>query len=345
MLGPGTNRLACLALAASVLALVGPAGAVAQQDGQQAQQQKEPNLEPLLDRFPIGTGRVQTADPAAQGAEAEADESGASRLFWVLLALWAGAIAFLLAFGVRTLVRWQRGKEAAISSLVPAPAPPQKPSNQTTERSPPVSETSKDRDVSKDGASPVDGSGGHEGAYDDVGKGVAGILEAAEVAADKIRADAAEAAAGIRRAAEDEAKVRLATAEQDAAKLRSDAEASVKELQSAAEVELESRRKEAEAQAQSVLADAQLQALALQESAEEGVRHIHDAARAREEALRARIQPVEDNVRRALDELRGIGGELGELVADLGQDDASLVEDLNESARTAELRLGGSAGD
>jgi hypothetical protein len=340
-----------LAIAASLVALVGPGAAVAQPAADKAapaagQQETQPSLEVLLERFPFGTGQVRTGGPAAQGADAANtdDDSGASGLFWILLAVWTGTIVLLTAFGVRAVRRRRAGGSEA-SSIVSTP--PVSSSDHESERSPGVTEPAQDRDGRQPGAevsseAPArksDGPGGHEGDYDEVSKGVAGILEAAEVAADEIRAQAVEAAAGIRKAAEDEARVLLAKAEQEAAKVREAADQSTNERRAAFDAELEGRRKQVEEQAQRMLADARAQAGVLHEAAAERAKQVEQAARERQDALRAQAKPLEDNVQRAIETFRGLGVELESLLADVsGRANLSLVDDLNESARTAEAR-------
>jgi hypothetical protein len=403
------RQLALFALVAAFAALVGTGGAVAQSAKDRdatpttrEQEAKQPSLDPLLDRFPIGTGRVRTGNPIAQGAnDAESPSEGASGLLWVLIALWAGVMALLVTFGVRALLRHRRGESATGSSFSPAPVGSPETGSQAGGGNPRAAEPSTERDVRR----PVVQSGdsgrpeserqagdqpaeGLKGEHRDVVKGVAGILEAAEAAADQIRAEAIEAAAGIRKAAEDEAKARLASAEQAAAKVRgdaassaketrraaeaelgsrlgesetkaqrlladaeqaaakarSDAESSARETRRAAEAELASRLEEAEAQAQRILADAESQALAVREAAAEKARQIHVTVRELEEALRSQAQPLEEDVRRALETFRGTSGRVEELLADLTErPDASLIDDLNESARTAEARVDGKA--
>ena len=402
------RQLVLVALVAACAALVGTGGAVAQSASDRdatpttrEQEAKQPSLDPLLDRFPIGTGRVRTGNPIAQGADdAESPSEGSSGLLWALIALWAGVMVLLATFGVRALVRHRRGGPARDSSS-PVPVGSPETGNQAGGGTPPASEPLQEPDSHRpvvqtgDSGRPEaerqagDKPGeGLKGEHRDVVRGVAGILEAAEAAADQIRAEAIEAAAGIRKAADDEAKARLASAMQAAAKAQSDAASSAKETRRAAEeqlgsrleesetqaqrmladaeqavakarsdaeriaretrrateAELASRLEETEAQAQRILADAESQALAVREAAAEKARQIHVTVRELEEALRLQAQPLEEDVRRALETFRGTSGRVEELLADLtGSTDATLIDDLNESARTAEARVDGKA--
>lgn len=173
--------------------------------------------------------------------------------------------------------------------------------------------------------------------YAEVGQRVIGILEAAEAAAEGIRAEAAAAAEEIRQAAEAEAETSRQKAEEEAASVREQAEAAAEEVRSSAEGVVEARRQEAEEVAQGVLADAEEHAAATRQAAEEAAKRIEVEAREREAIILEQVQPLEENLRRALDAFRGISGQLEELLADLpGSRKDSLVDDLTESVRQAD---------
>jgi hypothetical protein len=182
-----------------------------------------------------------------------------------------------------------------------------------------------------------DGGSGAHVEYAEVGQRVIGILEAAEAAAEEIRAEAAAAAEEIRKAAEAEAEASRQKAGEEAAALREQAETAAEEIRSSAEGVVETRRQEAEEVAQGILGDAEEQAGATRQAAEEAAKRIEAEALEREELILEQVQPLEENLRRALEAFRGISGQLEELLADLpGSRKGSLVEDLAQSVRQAD---------
>lgn len=368
------TRAIGLTLVAALLFGVGASRGLAQPATESPERPREPTLEPLLDRFPMGTERVSTTG-AQSGTtiettltEPRSSDSGIA--FWLLLA-GAEAIVLLVATGA-CVFQWQRVRGSETVSLdtsslnTSSLALFREALAESTERSPRVVELPKglksrhQSDVTEQEQQPQSTDAGAPGPaavderdYEGFGKKVIGILEAAEAAADQIRAEAmdaaaetraegVDAAADIRKAAEDEAQVYVARAEQEAVTVRNDAEASAKDALSAAEADSAARVQEAEAQAQKAIADAESQVVAVHEEAVEKARQIQQAAREREDVLRAQVAPLEENLRRALEAFRGISGQLEELLADLPGStfaDNSLVDDLAESARTAEVRV------
>ena len=123
--------------------------------------------------------------------------------------------------------------------------------------------------------------------YGEVGTRVATVLNAAEDAAEQIRADATRAAEDIRRRAENEARA-YATR----------------------------RRQEAEEEAHRVIAEAQAQAHAIRQAAHAEARGIEEAAVREQERFRAQTVALEKRVEHALDGLRGVTAELQDVVLD-----------------------------
>jgi cell division septum initiation protein DivIVA len=351
--------LACLTAVTLTGLVVQPAGA---QQGSRPDRAEQPKLDELLDRFPIGTEPVQVAPPPAPASSrappgspeatvvAEPRSSDGNRVLWLVLFT---AASTLLVLSVSTgAIRWRRRRgSGTVSVSTSTLALFHQALAHANERSPRVTDLAKDRtsaepasqesDVDRpsdpvgqqsDGQPPT-----RDRDYDGIGKRVIGILEAAEVAAAQIRADATETAAEIRKAAEAEAAVYLQKAERDAAKVRSDAEESARETRGTADAFVESERQEARDRAREIVTEAESRARALREAAEESVRQVEIAARERGEVLRAQVQPLEENLRRALDAFRGITGQLQELLdAQSALTEESLVETLNESARQVE---------
>lgn len=132
--------------------------------------------------------------------------------------------------------------------------------------------------------------------YADIGVRVAGVLNAAEEAAEQIRSDARRSAEDIRR-----------QAEADARKFAAD------------------RRREADQEAHRVLATAHAQAKAIREEAQAAVRQIEDAGLLRQEQFRQQIRGLEQRVERALDGLRSVTAQLQDVVLDAAPDARSVV--------------------
>ena len=145
--------------------------------------------------------------------------------------------------------------------------------------------------------------------YGEVGTRVATVLNAAEDAAEQIRADATRTADDIRRRAENEARA-YATR----------------------------RRQEADEEARRVVAEAQAQAHAIRQSAHAEARGIEDAAVREQEQFRAQTVALEKRVEQALDGLRGVTAELQDVVLDAvpGSGPAAPAEPQSEAALPAE---------
>ena len=127
--------------------------------------------------------------------------------------------------------------------------------------------------------------------YGDVGVRVAGVLNAAEEAAEQIRTDARRTAEDIRR-----------QAEADARKFASQ------------------RRREADQEAHRVIAEAQAQAQAIRDEAHVAARHIEEAGLQRQEQFRVQIRALEQRVEHALDGLRDVTAQLQSVVLDAAPD-------------------------
>ena len=139
--------------------------------------------------------------------------------------------------------------------------------------------------------------------YAEIGERVAGVLSAAEAAADQIRADARVEAEELIRAAKGEAE----QVRQNAVTYESDTRTAVDSYAS-------ERRREAEQQVQKQLADAEGQARATREAAEQMAQRIEEEGRLRGQALREESRAVEERLRKALAGLRRMTAQLEELV-------------------------------
>lgn len=157
-----------------------------------------------------------------------------------------------------------------------------------------------DRDVPVVGTTPS--SAGSSG-YAEIGERVAGVLSAAETAAEQIRADARVDAQELVRVAKGEAE----QVRQGAMSYESDTRTAVDSYAS-------ERRREAEQQVEKQLADAEAQARATREAAEQMALQIEEEGRLRGQALRDESRAVEERLKKALVGLRRMTAQLEELV-------------------------------
>jgi hypothetical protein len=308
-------------------------------------------LEKLLGRFPIGTQTVKTSpDPQAtkprtaisRSKEATTvsepgDAPVVTERLWLAFIVGASVLFLLAATGAWAVRHRRREPKTSSVSASTLALFQQTLAFTPIERGFHVTELSQDRnsrppaqaEPQREQADPqtdrAEAIGEHD--YTAVGDRVIGILEAAEVAAAQIRADAADVAAEIRKAAEAEASVSLERANEEAMKIRGDAEAIAESIEA-------KRRSEVEELVRAELADAETQARVTRETAEENARYIETAARERADVLSAQVQPLEENMRRALAAFRGISAELEELLeAERDEPEESLVEALSASAK------------
>jgi cell division septum initiation protein DivIVA len=184
------------------------------------------------------------------------------------------------------------------------------------------------------------------GAHADVGAGVTAILQAAEDAADRIRAEAREQAADLIRQAEKAAHARLQELTRDADRVREEAEAEARDMRLAVEAYGTKRRREADAEAGDVVARAEARARELIAAAEAKARESGREAARRSEELRGQVRSLEARRERALDALRKIASHLDDALESSASDAGpprerrrpALDEDLGAAARTSRPR-------
>jgi len=160
-----------------------------------------------------------------------------------------------------------------------------------------------DHEVSTPAADP-----GGRTSYTDIGERVAGVLSAAEAAAEQIQEDARRGAEEI-----------LNTARQDADKVLGEADTYNADTRAAVDSYASELRREAEQGAQKQLADGESQARATRQAAEAMARQIEEAGWKRGQALRDESKVVEERLKKALVGLRRMTMELEELVGGASQ--------------------------
>jgi cell division septum initiation protein DivIVA len=153
--------------------------------------------------------------------------------------------------------------------------------------------------------------------YADIGDRVAGVLAAAELAANQMREDAHESAQEI-----------LSAAHDDAERLRREATAYEADTRAAVDSYASDRRREAEQDVQTLLADGEAQARATRQAAEAMARQIEEAAKHRGAALHEESRSVEERLKKALTGLRRMSAELEDLLGAPVDDGESLVDAL-----------------
>ena len=163
--------------------------------------------------------------------------------------------------------------------------------------------------------------------YADIGERVAGVLSAAEAAAEEIRGDARTTAEEI-----------VAAAKREADDLRRQTAAYDADTRAAVESYATERRREAEQAVQKQLTDGQAQARATRQAAEAMARQIEEEGRQRGQALRDESKAVEERLRKALGGLRRMTSELEELVGTPAREGVSLRR--APSARPERRRAG-----
>jgi DNA anti-recombination protein RmuC len=197
----------------------------------------------------------------------------------------------------------------------------------------------------------VEGTGGGQ-SYSEVGAGVAAILEAAEQAAEKIRADARSQGTDLIREAEQAVGARLQALTQDAERLRNEADARAEQIRAEAESEARDLRLAAEAYGKRLRVEAEEEVAKIVRRAEDRAAEIlanveERAAEAAQQAearfghLSEEVRELEARRQRVVEALRKISNAIGDVVTvDEGRNhDSELDEALDPSARRARGRI------
>ena len=181
-----------------------------------------------------------------------------------------------------------------------------------------VSETV-DHDLPSSSTSSARASSG----YTEIGERVAGVLSAAERAADQIRADAQAQADDLLRGAHAEAE-----------RVRNQARTYENDTRDAVDAYATEQRRIAEEQIGVQLSDAEAQARATREAAEEMARRIEEDARLRGQTLREESHAAEERLKKVLAGMRRMSAQLEELLGApaAAQADGDLVEALKPYA-------------
>ena len=172
--------------------------------------------------------------------------------------------------------------------------------------------------------------------YTDVGDAVAGVLRAAEDAAEKIRVEAQTQAREIVERSKGDAATRVDELTREAERTRHDAEDYARDIRQAVDSYGTQQRREAEEEARGILADAEEQARATREAAQEMALQIEGDARRRQERLRDEVRSLDERRQRVVEGLREMAAQLNELFPELepGAREAEMLDALEVERRT-----------
>jgi hypothetical protein len=158
--------------------------------------------------------------------------------------------------------------------------------------------------------------------YEGVGEHVAGVLRAAEEAAD-----------AMRRRAQEEAEELLGAARRK----RNEADDYASDVRSAVETYASQQRKQAEEEARQTLAAAQAEARAVREAAQAMAARLEEESRRRRDETLEETRAIEERHRRAFEHLRDVVGQIEDILRGVPEardgEERSLVEALSFKRR------------
>jgi archaellum component FlaC len=142
------------------------------------------------------------------------------------------------------------------------------------------------------------------------GNQVAAVLNAAEEAAETIRAEARRHADEILRQAKVDAEARVEELSREAERVRAEADDYARDIRVAVDSYGTQARREAEEEARKLLEDAENHARATREAAQDMAGQIEGEARRRHESLIREAKSLEERRQRVLDGLRDLAAQL-----------------------------------
>jgi hypothetical protein len=186
-----------------------------------------------------------------------------------------------------------------------------------------------EHDARREDDRPADG-------FADVGARVAGILEAAEQAAEQIRADALRQARETIRKGEADAEMRIEELTRQAERVRTEADDYARDIRQAVDSYGTQARREAEEEARRLVDDAEEQARASRETAQAMAEQIQGDARGRHETLQREAKALEERRQRVLDGIRDLVAQLQDALVEPSRavaDEDSLIDALDVERR------------
>src|SRR5215207_2255742 len=169
-----------------------------------------------------------------------------------------------------------------------------------------------------------------------LGDRVAHVLNAAEEAADQIRADARREGVRIIKEAEATAATRVDELTREAEQLREDADDYARDIRSAVDSYATQQRRDAEEEARRVLSEAETQARATREASQEMSEQMQQDARRRHEMLQRESKALEERRQRVVEGLRDLSAQLQDALVEpvrQGRDEESLTDALDFERR------------
>jgi hypothetical protein len=169
----------------------------------------------------------------------------------------------------------------------------------------------------------------------DIGARVAGILEAAEQAAEQIRSDALRQARETMRRAEVDAEARIDELSREAERVRAEADDYARDIRQAVDSYGTQARREAEEEARNLVGGAEEQARATREAAQAMAEQIQVDAHRRHETLLREAKSLEERRQRVLEGLRDLVAQLQDALVEPSRtmDEDSLVDALDVERR------------
>ena len=307
--------------------------------GAPAAQEPPPSLDDLWNEYPLEPQETETAPEAEPAPTTTAAPDDDASTQWTAVAFGGiGTVAVLLGVGL-VVARVKRTPE-----LPAAPTRPKTPdeliararalaieaaecdmfsNGQRDERIRAMTQTD-DRSAVPETSVPSAPSG-----YADIGERVAGVLTAAETAAEQIRHDA-----------HGEAEEILSAARREAEAVRQDSVAYDTDTRAAVESYASDRRREVDQEMQKQLAESETQARATRQAAEAMARQIEEEGRQRGQALRDESKAVEERLKKAAVGLRRMTAEIEELLGTPAGEAETLTDALRPYSQKDELPIG-----
>ncbi len=173
---------------------------------------------------------------------------------------------------------------------------------------------------------PANGSAG-------VGARVTSILEAAEQAAEQIRADALREAAETMKRAEVDAEARIEELTREAERLRLEADDYARDIRQAVDSYGTQARREAEEEARALMQSAEDHSRSIREAADGAAEQLRADAHRRHETLQREAKALEERRQRVLDGLRDLAAQIQDALVEPTPRDESLVDALDVERR------------
>ncbi len=189
-------------------------------------------------------------------------------------------------------------------------------------------------DVERQGSSDEEATNGRND-HAETGSRVAGVLNAAEEAAETIRDEARRHADEVLRQADADAATRVEELTRDAERMRTEADDYARDIRAAVDSYGTQARREADEESRKLLSDAEEQARATREAAQEMANQIEEDVRRRHASLAREAKSLEERRQRVLDGLRDLAAQLQDaLVEPTNRDmDQSLGDALDVERR------------